>query len=135
METFNLDPRQLARIEAVHRGFLYQHLYAATCLFHAARAGVTHVIVENDETSNSCAPTNESIHRLKCARLTSFSATSRVRLQGSRRSERSTRKVDEAVHASSPLYQIVPLGQNSPNALQPKNGRPTSRCYGHNRPR
>lgn len=49
METFNLDPRQLARIEAVHRGFLYQHLYAANCLFHAAPAGVTHVIVENDE--------------------------------------------------------------------------------------
>src|SRR6266852_5866697 len=49
METFNLDPRQLARIEAVHRGFLYQHLYAAACLFDAARAGVTHVIVENDE--------------------------------------------------------------------------------------
>lgn len=49
METFNLDPRQLVRIEAVHRGFLYQHLYAAACLFDAAQAGVTHVIVENDE--------------------------------------------------------------------------------------
>jgi hypothetical protein len=49
LETFNLDPRQLARIEAVHGGFLYQHLYAAACLFHAARAGMTHVVVENDE--------------------------------------------------------------------------------------
>src|SRR3954466_14142415 len=49
METFNLDPRQLARIEAVHRGFLYQHLYAAACLFNAAQAGGTHVIVKNDE--------------------------------------------------------------------------------------
>lgn len=49
MENINLDPRQLARIEAVHRGFLYQHLYAAGCLFRAAQAGVTHVIVENDE--------------------------------------------------------------------------------------
>jgi hypothetical protein len=28
MESFNLNARQLARIEAVHRGFLYQHLYA-----------------------------------------------------------------------------------------------------------
>jgi hypothetical protein len=27
-----LDPRQLERIQAVHRGFLYQHLYAAACL-------------------------------------------------------------------------------------------------------
>lgn len=49
MDTFNLDPRQLARIEAVHGGFLYQHLYAAACLFRAARAGLTHVVVENDE--------------------------------------------------------------------------------------
>lgn len=49
MESFNLDARQLARIEAVHRGFLYQHLYAAACLFQAAESGVTHVVVENDE--------------------------------------------------------------------------------------
>ena len=49
MDTFNLDVRQLARIEAVHRGFLYQHLYVAECLFHAPSAGVTHVVVENDE--------------------------------------------------------------------------------------
>lgn len=49
MDIFNLDPRQLARIEAVHGGFLYQHLYAAACLFQAARAGITHVVVENDE--------------------------------------------------------------------------------------
>lgn len=49
MDAFNLDPRQLVRIEAVHGGFLYQHLYAAACLFKAARAGVTHVVVENDE--------------------------------------------------------------------------------------
>lgn len=49
MDTFNLDPRQLIRIEAVHGGYLYQHLYAAACLFQAARTGVTHVVVENDE--------------------------------------------------------------------------------------
>jgi hypothetical protein len=49
IETFNLDSRQLARIEAVHRGFLYQHLYAVACLFQAAGAGVTHIVVENDE--------------------------------------------------------------------------------------
>lgn len=49
LESFNLDSRQLARIEAVHRGFLYQHLYALACLFQAPGAGVTQVIVENDE--------------------------------------------------------------------------------------
>lgn len=49
IENFNLDSRQLARIEAVHRGFLYQHFYAMACLFQAASTGVTHIVVENDE--------------------------------------------------------------------------------------
>ena len=44
-----LDPRQLVRIEAVHRGYLYQHLYAVACLFLAANAGATKVVVEGDE--------------------------------------------------------------------------------------
>jgi len=44
-----LDERQLIRIEAVHRGFLYQHLYAAACLLLAGKAGAEHIIVERDE--------------------------------------------------------------------------------------
>jgi hypothetical protein len=44
-----LDPRQEQRIEAVHRGFLYQHLYAVGCLFLAALAEVSAVVVERDE--------------------------------------------------------------------------------------
>jgi hypothetical protein len=34
-----LDARQIKRIEAVHGGFIHQHLYAAGCLFLAAKAG------------------------------------------------------------------------------------------------
>jgi hypothetical protein len=44
-----LDALQLIRIEAVHRGFLYQHLYAVACLFLAQAAEVSAVIVERDE--------------------------------------------------------------------------------------
>lgn len=44
-----LDPRQLVRIEAVHRGFLYQHLYLANCLLRAGSAGVDKIVVEGDE--------------------------------------------------------------------------------------
>jgi SEC-C motif len=44
-----LDPAQLKRIEAVHRGFVYQHLYAVGCLLLAARAGASAVVVEADE--------------------------------------------------------------------------------------
>ena len=44
-----LDPHQLIRIEAVHRGFLYQHLYLANCLLRAGGADVTKIVVEGDE--------------------------------------------------------------------------------------
>lgn len=44
-----LDSRQLVRIEAVHRGFLYQHLYLANCLLRAAAAGIDKIVVESDE--------------------------------------------------------------------------------------
>jgi hypothetical protein len=44
-----LDPVQLTRIEAVHRGFLYQHLFAVGCLLRAAHARASAVIVEADE--------------------------------------------------------------------------------------
>ncbi|WP_447725684.1 YecA family protein [Sphingomonas koreensis] len=44
-----LDAKQLSRIESVHRGFLYQHLYAAICLLLAGPAGVNRIVVEGDE--------------------------------------------------------------------------------------
>jgi len=46
-ETF--DPVQLSRIESVHRGFLYQHLYAVGCLYLAQRLAGIAVLVEKDE--------------------------------------------------------------------------------------
>lgn len=44
-----LDPAQEVRIAAVHRGFLYQHLYAAACLLNAAPLAATVVVIERDE--------------------------------------------------------------------------------------
>lgn len=44
-----LDSAQLVRIEAVHRGFLYQHLYAVGCLLQAQKASMETVTVELDE--------------------------------------------------------------------------------------
>lgn len=44
-----LDPAQLVRIEAVHRGFLFQHLYTVQCLLSAASLSARRVEVENDE--------------------------------------------------------------------------------------
>lgn len=43
-----LDPRQLSRIEAVHRGFMYQHLFGVACLL-VAPGWATSVQVEQDE--------------------------------------------------------------------------------------
>ena len=44
-----LDPAQEIRITALHRGFLYQHLYTVGCLLTAAQNGVTAVVVERDD--------------------------------------------------------------------------------------
>lgn len=44
-----LDPAQLKRIEAVHRGFLYQHLYAVACLLTCGRRAGNSLVVEHDE--------------------------------------------------------------------------------------
>jgi len=49
MEAQVLDLAQLARIQGTHRGFLYQHLYAAACLLAAPTSGVVAVRVERDE--------------------------------------------------------------------------------------
>jgi hypothetical protein len=43
-----IDPAQLARIEATHRGFLYQHAYAAVCML-AIRGTEAEIVVEHDE--------------------------------------------------------------------------------------
>ena len=44
-----LDPAQLVRIEAVHRGFLFQHLYTVQCLLSATAISAKAVEVESDE--------------------------------------------------------------------------------------
>ncbi|MCG9730055.1 SEC-C domain-containing protein [Shewanella sp. Isolate13] len=44
-----LDTAQLTRIESVHRGFLYQHLYTVGCLLLAQEAEVESIMVELDE--------------------------------------------------------------------------------------
>jgi tetratricopeptide (TPR) repeat protein len=44
-----VDEAQLTRIESVHRGFFYQHLYAVGCLLLAPNSGAVCVLVERDE--------------------------------------------------------------------------------------
>lgn len=51
-----LDRRQLERIQSVHRGFLYQHLYAAACLLKAGASATKVVRVETDEDVEVVGP-------------------------------------------------------------------------------
>ena len=44
-----LDPFQLRRIQAMHRGFLYQHLYAVGAILLAGASGLRVLRVERDE--------------------------------------------------------------------------------------
>lgn len=50
-----LDPAQLTRIEALHRGFLFQHLYAVRALLLAG-GRLNAVVVESDEDVELQAP-------------------------------------------------------------------------------
>ena len=60
-----LDPAQLRRIEGVHRGFLYQHLYGAGCLLSAPVAGVVAVLVERDEDIELLSPERQDYIQVK----------------------------------------------------------------------
>jgi hypothetical protein len=51
-----LDPRQLVRIVALHRGFFYQHLYAAACILMMSGVGAEAVVVERDEDVEIVTP-------------------------------------------------------------------------------
>ena len=44
-----IDATQVSRIEGVHRGFLYQHLFAVACLLTLDQWGGLRVVVEHDE--------------------------------------------------------------------------------------
>lgn len=44
-----LDSAQLGRIEGVHRGFLYQHLYGVGAMLLAQDAGTEQIVLEHDE--------------------------------------------------------------------------------------
>ena len=60
-----LDPAQLGRIENMHRGFLYQHLYAVQCLLTAAAVGATAVAVEGDEDVELIFPDRRAYLQVK----------------------------------------------------------------------
>ena len=60
-----LDAGQLVRIESVHRGFLYQHLYAVGCLLRAQQNGVTAVLVERDEDIEVVRPDRRTYVQVK----------------------------------------------------------------------
>lgn len=63
--TPTLDPAQEIRIEAVHRGFLYQHLYAAACLLTPELSGATSVVVERDEDIELVTPAGRRYIQVK----------------------------------------------------------------------
>ncbi len=63
--TQTLDPAQEIRIEAVHRGFLYQHLYAAACLLTSGQIGATSVMVERDEDIELDTPAGRTYIQVK----------------------------------------------------------------------
>lgn len=60
-----VDRRQLIRIEALHRGLLYQHIYGAMCLLLAGRNGVERVVVEGNEDVEIVLPCRQIYVQIK----------------------------------------------------------------------
>ena len=60
-----LDPVQVTRISAVHRGFLYQHLYGVACLLTIGRVDETAVIIEHDEDIEISTPNGHHYAQVK----------------------------------------------------------------------
>lgn len=60
-----LDPVQMRRIEAVHRGFLYQHLFAVGCLLKLRDAGAHSLSVERDEDVEIAMPDRSLYYQIK----------------------------------------------------------------------
>lgn len=60
-----LDPAQEKRIDAVHSGFLYQHLYAVACLLSAQEIGADFVLIERDEDVEIVTPTDRIYIQVK----------------------------------------------------------------------
>ncbi len=60
-----VDAAQLNRIEAVHRGFLYQHLYAVRTLLLVPGTDVSAVVVESDEDVEIVRPDGRTYVQLK----------------------------------------------------------------------
>ena len=65
-----VDRDQLQRIEATHRGFLYQHLYGARCLLLSGGQGVTAIVVEGDEDLEIVRPDVRTYVQVKMRRET-----------------------------------------------------------------
>ena len=63
-----LDQVQLARIEGVHRGFLYQHLFAVGCLMRMPVSGADAVVVERDEDVEVVLPKRRVYVQVKTRR-------------------------------------------------------------------
>lgn len=60
-----VDKRQLVRIEAAHRGFLYQHIYGAICLLLGVPNGVKRIVVERDEDVEIVFPSRRIYVQIK----------------------------------------------------------------------
>jgi len=61
-----VDAAQLDRIEAVHRGFLFQHLYAVRCLLLTPGTDVSSVVVESDEDVEVVRNDRHTYVQIKC---------------------------------------------------------------------
>lgn len=101
-QTQTLDPAQEIRIKAVHRGFLYQHLYVAACLLTSDQIGATSIVVERDEDIEFITPAGRTYIQVKTRSQAIMPADVSSALSGSTLCAKSTCRADD--RAGRPLW-------------------------------
>lgn len=122
-----LDAAQLARIEGVHRGFLYQHLYATACLLDAGQLRLERLVVESDEDIQILMNSRWSYIQIKtrqAAHLSSHDLAGVIERFNAIRELHSTGK-----RAGKPSFYIVANRPPNDPLLQAANTWPTDIQY------
>jgi hypothetical protein len=123
----SLDSAQLARVEAMHRGFLYQHLQAVGALLIAMDVGTRLITVEHDEDLEVIDDENHVYAQIKTRNRplqyadigSVLERFSRLRAMHAKRPTRRTRKRrdDAETRAGKPTFVVVSNVSPGPQLL------------------
>ncbi|TYR63220.1 ATP-binding protein [Streptomyces parvus] len=108
-----LDAAQQLRIQATHRGFTYQHLYAVGCLLRLRDAGAQTLLVERDEDLEVVLPGRQLYLQVK-TRQSGVLVWSDIRDAVEQFQRKIRAEHDEGRRSGSPVLVVVSNAQPGP---------------------